>query len=634
MKHATAVIPESWWWLCMFLVLPLLMEAQQDSIFSLEGVEVTAQRIDLTDVGKHTDKIDSNVMAAKYYDNLASLLAQNTALYIRAYGAGTLATLGIRGGSSSHTQLLWNGVPLRNPMIGLVDLAMMPAAFLDEAAVHYGGHGAAFGSGAVGGLISFSTNDLKNNDLIKAGAGIGSWGRREGQLQLDYGFEKIRFSTRVYSHAAENNYQYRLNKDAAPRNQVHNHITNSGILQEAGWWINKDQQITGRLWYQSADRQVPPTSTQTTSKAAQQDKNLRASLQWNLQKEKTKWQIKTAWLDETIDYQDTLILLFTSNRFKTFISEGSVAVRLSDKLHLTGGLYHEIARAESDNYEIVPARNQSAAFVSAGYTLGDLYWRLQVREERTDDIWSPMLFDIASEFSFLRNFTLKASVSRNYRTPTLNDLHWRPGGNPDLVPEDGVTLESGIYYRNRDTHWKLNASVTAYTRDIDQWIMWMPPIAGERNFWSPVNIVSVNSRGLENRFNVTLQKARWTHALQTGADLTWSTFEEPLREFKIDAGEQLFYVPVRNAFVRVSTGLGKFRAYYQQHWFGKANGINDNLAAYTIGAGGLSIGFQQLRLSGTLYFQLDNMWDTPYRVIERRPMPGRTFHTGVKFVFD
>ena len=102
-------------------VLPFhnVLNAQLDTIQWLKEVEVTAERIDLTDIGKHTDQIDSSILLVKHYQNLATALAMETPLYVRSYGAGTLATLGIRGGSASHTQILWNGIPLRNPMVGL-----------------------------------------------------------------------------------------------------------------------------------------------------------------------------------------------------------------------------------------------------------------------------------------------------------------------------------------------------------------------------------------------------------------------------------------------------------------------------------------------------------------------------------
>ena len=624
--------------LSLFLVIWISVHfnatGQTDTTISLPSIEVTAERIDLTNIGKHTDRIDSITVASRHFDNLANLLSLNTALYIRSYGTGTLSTLGIRGGSSSHTQILWNGIPLRNPMIGLVDLALLPSSFIDNAAVHYGGHGAAFGSGAVGGLISLANDRIIDNDKIQVGLSIGSWGKREGNIRLDYGFKKIRFSSRAFTQAAENNYKYRLNKDSDVRQQVHNRIENLGLLQEIAWIPDPDQQIVGRIWYQYADRQIPPTSTQTTSKAAQQDDNIRASLQWNLQKEKTKWQLKTAWLDEQIDYQDTLILLFTTNRFRTWLAEASISKHFSQRLQVTGGFYTEIANADSENYENIADRNQSAVFTSAGYSWNDWYFRLQFREEITDGIWSPLLFDVAAEFKAVRNLTFKASASRNYRTPTLNDLNWRPGGNPTLVPEEGLTVEGGVYYKTKTQNRSILASLTAYTRQIEQWIMWMPPVPGVSNFWSPVNIASVDSRGIEARVKGGWEKQQSKIEFQTGTDLTWSTFETPLREFGIDAGEQLFYIPVENVMAGITLSSKKLQIFYTHHWFGKSKGINDDLPASNIASGGVSLGFEALRMKGLVFLQFDNIWDTPYRVIERRPMPGRTFTGGVKFSFD
>jgi iron complex outermembrane receptor protein len=164
--------------------------------------------------------------------------------------------------------------------------------------------------------------------------------------------------------------------------------------------------------------------------------------------------------------------------------------------------------------------------------------------------------------------------------------------------------------------------------------MWMPPVKDLRNYWSPINIAKVNSRGLESRLKSswTLQKMRIQ--LRSGFDLTWSTFETPLPDFGISAGEQLFYVPVENFMGGVSLKTGDVSVYYDHHWFGPSTGINDNLDAASIGSAGLSLAFENMRLSGVMYVHADNLWDVPYRVIERRPMPGRTVSVGVKFTFD
>lgn len=617
-----------------FLIFMSHLNAQMDTVLQLKQIEVTAQRIDLTDIGKHSDRIDSQVLAGKHHDNLASLLSSQTPLFVRSYGAGTLATLGIRGGGAAHTQILWNGIPLRNPMLGLVDLSLIPSAFIDEASIHYGGHGAAFGSGAVGGLISISNDHVSFTDAIHFKTMVGSWGNRLAQVQLDYGFKKIRFSSRLFAQAAENNFRFRLGKGQSEHNQVHHRLKNHGILQEIFVQLNKNQSLTSRVWYQATARQVPPTSTQSNSKAGQQDKSLRASLQWNHQGKKVDWQLKTAWLDETIDYQDTLILLYTHNQFRTWLAEAETAFRISQQIHITGGVYTEVAHGQSGNYSGVISRNQSAAFSSIRFITKNWNWRFQFREELTQGSLSPLLLDLSAEWSFIKRLMLKSSVSRNYRAPTLNDLHWRPGGNLELTPEKGWTYEGGAQFVLHLEKFQFTSSATAYTRTIDDWIMWMPPIKDLRNYWSPINVAQVKSKGIETRSNMRWSGREWMFTMRFALDLTWSTFATPLEEFKIEAGDQLFYVPIENLLTGFNFKLRDWACFYDHHWFGAATGINDRIEAYNVGSAGLTFHFLKRKLSGSAYLQVDNAWNVPYRVIERRPMPGRSFTGGVKFSFS
>lgn len=610
------------------------LSAQQDSINILEEVQVTAQRINLTGIGKHTDVIDSQAMAMRQYNTLSSVLAIQTPLYIRNYGSGTLATLGIRGGSASHTQLLWNGIPLRNPMLGSVDLALIPAFFTDQVAVHYGGHGAAFGSGAIGGLISLSNSKLTDQNQAGVHIAAGSWGLWIGEGHFNYGLKNLRFSTKVFTQQAENNYRYKLNKDLPERNQVHNEVKNAGILQEALWTIKDREYLTARLWYQETDRQIPPTSTQNTSKAAQQDENIRMSLQWLRQGKKLTWQLKTAWMNEKIFYQDTLIALYTENAFKTWLAEAETSFRINPDIHFTGGLYTEMVKANSANYDSNTIRHQHAGFISIAFIQHDWVLRYQMREELTDEQWSPLLVDFSAEWSGIRHFTLKSSISRNYRIPTLNDLYWQPGGNPALVPEDGWTAEAGIGYSNHDTEYQVKSSLTFFSRTIDEWIMWMPPTKGVSNFWSPINITEVHSSGLEARGNIEFEKNEWHFDLNAGLDLTWSTFGTPLPEFGIQEGDQLFYIPVENVQAGLKIVYGRWSGHYFHHWFGASPGINEEVKAGNVGTAGMNYHFAGHKLKWTLYLQADNVWNVPYRLIERRPMPGRSFTGGIRFSFS
>lgn len=69
---------------------------------------------------------------------------------------------------------------------------------------------------------------------------------------------------------------------------------------------------------------------------------------------------------------------------------------------------------------------------------------LVLREEMSGDKWAPLIpaFFIDGLISRKGNVMVKASVSRNYRFPTLNDLYFLPGGNPDLKNEHGFSYDA------------------------------------------------------------------------------------------------------------------------------------------------------------------------------------------------
>ncbi len=613
-------------------LLPVDILGQQEATLILEEIEVTAKRIRLSDVGKHTETIDSQMLDTRAYSNISEVLAFQTPLHVRSQGLGTLATLGIRGASAVHTQFLWNGIPLRNPMLGVIDIALLPSFFTDEVAIHYGGHGAAFGSGAIGGLISLSNKPISKVNQLGVHLSAGSWGTYLGEVKYDYGSAKFRFSTRFFYQEADNDYKYKLNSSLPEKTQVHHHLTNSGLLQEATWFINEKESLTARLWLQGTNRQIPPTSTQSVSKAAQQDRSLRTSLQWMRKGKKVDWQVKTAILEENIAYQDSLILLFTNNRFHTWLTEFETSIQLNPRLNFTGGIFTEFVHASSASYRQLHERDQYGAFVSFKYLLEDWIIRFQMREERTDQRWSPLLVDFSTEWSGIKNFSIKSSLSRNYRFPTMNDLYWRPGGNQNLSPEQGWTFETGIHYRIEKGNWVFKTSGTGFVRSIEDWILWLPPEGNNRNFWTPTNIIQVNSVGTEFRSDISWNVSKWTTSLTVGFDLNWSTFSEELPEFMIEAGDQLFYVPVQNVLVGFSVGQKQWSGFYHHHWFGDSNGINESVSAGNIGSAGVSFNPNRKAKLWSVYLQADNVWNVPYRLIERRPMPGRSIKAGVRFV--
>ena len=42
-------------------------------------------------------------------------------------------------------------------------------------------------------------------------------------------------------------------------------------------------------------------------------------------------------------------------------------------------------------------------------------------------------------YPFGKELQIKGSMAYNYRFPSMNDLYWRPGGNPEVKPEKGYS---------------------------------------------------------------------------------------------------------------------------------------------------------------------------------------------------
>ncbi|MGV2480682.1 UNVERIFIED_CONTAM: TonB-dependent receptor, partial [Salmonella enterica subsp. enterica serovar Weltevreden] len=54
----------------------------------------------------------------------------------------------------------------------------------------------------------------------------------------------------------------------------------------------------------------------------------------------------------------------------------------------------------------------------------------------------PFIPSIGAEWNVFGPWHWQAKASRLYRYPNFNDLYWNPGGNPNLNPENGYSIES------------------------------------------------------------------------------------------------------------------------------------------------------------------------------------------------
>jgi iron complex outermembrane receptor protein len=109
----------------MMVVAPLLAIAQDEHDWLRDGldipdIEVVARR-PMRDIGVQQTKIDSAMLHKNISLSMADILAFNSSIFVKSSGRATLSTVSFRGTSSAHTQVLWNGLRINSPMLGMTD---------------------------------------------------------------------------------------------------------------------------------------------------------------------------------------------------------------------------------------------------------------------------------------------------------------------------------------------------------------------------------------------------------------------------------------------------------------------------------------------------------------------------------
>ena len=149
----------------LFVPVTSLFAQHKDTakISKLDSVMVTAFKkqgpADLKRFSPGTNIISYSEEAVKKMQSasLADFIKANNAAYIKEYGRGMNAFLSIRGTSSSHTTIDWNGQNMSLPTMGQADLSHIPLYFFDEMDIHIGGGSALYGDGSIGGTVKLKT---------------------------------------------------------------------------------------------------------------------------------------------------------------------------------------------------------------------------------------------------------------------------------------------------------------------------------------------------------------------------------------------------------------------------------------------------------------------------------------------
>ena len=666
--------------LAIYIILLLLYAtsfAQKKEIrWSLKIPEVTVvgQR-PMKEIGTQQTKFDSVVLKENIALSMADILTFNSSIFVKSYGRATLSTVSFRGTSPSHTQVTWNGMRINNPMLGMTDFSMIPSYFIDDASLLHGTSSVNETGGGLGGAVKMSTTPAQNKGFgLQYIQGFGSFKTFDEFLRLTYGDDHWQVSTRAVFSSSPNDYKYR-NHDK--KENIYDEDMNiigqyypvernrSGsyrdfhLLQELYYNTGKGDRLGLNAWYINSNRELPMLTTDYGDEMAfdnrQREHTFRGILSWDHIRSNWKVAAKAGYIytwmayDYKRDVGNGTMAHMTRSRSKinTIYGQAEGEYYIGKKWLFTATLsaHQHIVESRDKNIILQEGNKGIVGYHKARFELSgaaSVKWRpierlgfsAVIREELCGLDWTPIIpaFFVDGVLSKVGNITAKASVSRNFRFPTLNDLYFLPGGNPDLRKESGWSYDAGLSFAvGRKGIYSLKGSASWFDSYINDWILWLPTTKG---FFSPRNIKDVHAYGVELQANLDVALSKeWQLSLDGTYSWTPSINQgEPISAADQSVGKQLPYVPRHSSTVtgRISWRSWSFLykwCYYSERFTMSSNDISltGKLPEYFMSNISLeklfSFRWADLSLKGTI----NNLFNEEYLSVLSRPMPGINF---------
>lgn len=586
--------------------------------------------------------IDSLTLQQYRQLSLATLLSQQSTVFVKSYGINSMATLSFRGASSAQSAVLWKGVPILNPALGVSDVSMLQTGLFDKISLQYGSNAAMLGSGNVGGALLLEQEaQYPKGHHYRIGLGSGSYGRRELNTQVILQPKKWIIKWNAFGQQARNNFPYTgLNGNSAQT--THARLQAWGSILSTTYKIDPTQHLSLDLWYQHYYREIPKALFESASDKVQRDASLRSLLHWEKLHKQNTFYAKFSLNKEDLHYTDSFYQSNNRNTVYQYYQE------LGWKTHFQirqSAATHSLLLMAPFQYAAIQLPGgeqqlQQRPALAAAYKYMNGNERLSIqanlRQEWNQGKAFPVLPGLGLHYALIRRprwqWGLDATVQRTYRLPTLNELYNFPGGNEQLKPEQGWNRELAytLHWDNTSGSVIFDQQLNYFNRHIQDWIYWLGGA-----IWTPHNIAGVHNRGIETHNTLRLRLSKPVQ-LQLGLRTAYvlSTTEQSYMPNDNSIGKQIPYAPRYNGQVNIGLHWKQLFLNYNHTYTGYRFITTDESlytlpyhlgnvqALYTFAAG-------PFKMQASL--QVQNLWNAEYVVIAQRPMPQRYWLAGLQF---
>ena len=603
----------------------------------LEEVQVQATRVNVQDRYQpvRTIRIDSAEMVFLGVRNLDAVLEAASPAFVRSNGPGGLSSFSIRGFSSSQTQVLWNGFQINHAMLGTTDLSLIPSFALQDVVVSSGDGNTGLGEKG-GGTVAFTSRSLGDNIMMKLKSG--SFGEKGMEAGLGFTVNRWNFDVLLGATQANNDFTYKVTEfsneargfievEKKRANNAQNYQT--GILSASRAWNHST--FSTMIWAYDSENDIPGSISGLSNDTRQDDAYVRWMSKYVQQIDKHTITAKTYVNTQKLDYFDISSDIESLSNTLGFVGDLEWKTNFFERIQ--SNIAVQVARnsVDANEYQINPVRDQISFSANPIWLpIESLHLFGGLRGDYYSDFDWGQSWKLGFNYHPLGELLfLHGQASRNFVTPTFNDLYWPELGDPNLIPEKIWKQEIGVRLNVLD----VVTDFTVYQGRVEDGIRWLPGDDGQSR---PLNLEETEMSGFELSGEYTIRRDNFYWLMKANVNHNLAAFTEARYEGDPAVGKQLRYTPewqykfftslrYKAASVAYSHTFVDERYASSDH-----SSVFDPLPAYESANLTFSARVNIAKTENEVSFSIFNLFDEDYEIIRSYPMPGRYFQLSFK----
>ncbi len=431
---------------------------------------------------------------------------------VRGGGSGQITSVFLRGGNSSHTLVLLDGVRVNSTTTGAFDFADLAADQIERIEVVRGPQSALYGSEAVAGVVSITTRRATADGFrfnARAEAGGDAHQRYQASVdgtasRFDYNVSFSDLTTDSVSVAA-----------SGVEDDPHESSTFASRL---GFDFSDDGRVDlsvrafrGDVANDGFDFALGPVDDLNR---LQKRDGVAGSVQVAKTFGRVRQKVLVGFQDDELSGSDpdNVFSNFTiDSRSAELTLQADVDVNEANVLTL-GASYEDREGGSAGNFD--ESLDIRSLFVQNAFSRDDrFYLTAGARHDEHSEFGGETTYRLSSAWKPGSATRLHGSFGTGFRAPTLNDLFFPFFSNPDLEPERSRSYDFGVEHQLHGD--ELVVDVTFFDTDFENLIVF------DFVTFLPQNLGEAESKGVEVALDY-----RPGPAFQLSASYTWNETED------------------------------------------------------------------------------------------------------------